>query len=1191
MARLGVLDARALVSYARLADLAPGAGGSAGAAGAALRRALDLDPSNAAAAASYARLLHREGNMAAAADWYRCSLSGDDPSPVSGDEPPEQSGLTTVGNASHACAQDKGHTRAQHPEAMAGYAALLLTHPALGHARSDDWRSAAPRRGDGSSFAEAEACRLLAQAAALAPASPAVVDGMQCLLTTALQRWSDANVAELMCGHAGGGLSRSEGRWAPLIEESMRQLERRVDRLAAQHADAVQHLVMEQGEQQPRRQPHVRPRGRGEARVVGRGWCLCRGAACGGPGPNDRAAPRDRRYPGRTLMETPGGDSDPSDHAASPTGAQRCTAAHTAANAHTSHAAPRRPQTLLASASRAGADADASERRGGQGIARCHASLAEGVAMSSTASGTCERRTGQGMARGTVEMLERDLDEAAGAAARLRWLCAKALLRIGEVEAAEVHLATARHLVPGFRPALVLAAQLLCTQRARSHSAGGGGGAGMRAGEARRWRGDERPSRRGAWLPEARAWHARLAYLSCLYRAGLGAAGAPPSASAGYTGQDLLGDGDLAGALDLAKGAFTAWPADPAAALSRAAQATRQRGERALHARGGVPSMPGSPRAEAAKALRGMASLLAGATPEPRDAHGRARHRRALLKLPANLLRMRNVTTTGRRRGMHAAGRRQARLSETHAAASETQLAQHVPPHGRLGSGDGLAGRGDAEALNEPANTKACVESAREGPLARGQRRPPSPTTPGPQQLLSRCWGGAAPASLLDAEARTGKDEGHGARPPAGGADEQAGCQDEGQRDGADVAMGETPAVEDVSEGPAAVDSAEEESVGEGSSSAQERAWAQMPREVLLELRYNLTQQLRLFPPQGSQQQQASTLNNTPAAHDGGRQADTPELANVGGAHDAEVTGGSSAACGKGPRAADTHGEGGEEGGCAQRRRWQEGVSPAAALARARELAERDAAACTIAPTLARVATACMLSTSPGPGREQPVPPHHRVRVSGLAPGPSNRVITQSMGASPLLQHMDQILAEVAQAEEALETRQMRAANVSAAEAERAAAAVNMEVLDQSDDDIIEMDLQRLEAGDPRLAAARSLEHEVHADPTRVFDADVREVFHLAPPSPPAQAELPPPPPCPSRASSPPCLRAPAPALPCPGMAPADGAGADEAASEEVARGEGGSAAAGVKTLPGGEASGAAEALHQRRAAVGSPIS
>ncbi|MGB1593885.1 MAG: hypothetical protein ACPIOQ_14120, partial [Promethearchaeia archaeon] len=228
MALLGVLDARALVSYARLADLAPGAGGSAGAAGAALRRALGLDPSNAAAAASYARLLHREGNMAAAADWYRCSLSGDDPSPVSGDEPPEQSGLTTVGNASQACAQDKGHTRAQHPEAMAGYAALLLTHPALGHARSDDWRSAAPRRGDGGSFAEAEACRLLAQAAALAPASPAVVDGMTCLLTTALQRWSDANVAELMRGHGGGGLSRSEGRWAPLIEESLRQLELRV---------------------------------------------------------------------------------------------------------------------------------------------------------------------------------------------------------------------------------------------------------------------------------------------------------------------------------------------------------------------------------------------------------------------------------------------------------------------------------------------------------------------------------------------------------------------------------------------------------------------------------------------------------------------------------------------------------------------------------------------------------------------------------------------------------------------------------------------------------------------------------------------------------------------------------------------------------------------------------------------------
>ena len=65
--------------------------------------------------------------------------------------------------------------------------------------------------------------------------------------------------------------------------------------------------------------------------------------------------------------------------------------------------------------------------------------------------------------------------------------------------------------------------------------------------------------------------------------------------------------------------------------------------------------------------------------------------------------------------------------------------------------------------------------------------------------------------------------------------------------------MGETPAVEDESEGPAEA----EESVGEGSSAAaQERAWAQMPREALLELRYNLTQQLRLFPPQGAQQEE-----------------------------------------------------------------------------------------------------------------------------------------------------------------------------------------------------------------------------------------------------------------------------------------------------------------------------------------------
>ena len=301
-AQLEVLDARALVSYARLADLAPGAGGSAGAAGAALRRALGLDPSNAEAAASYARLLHREGNMAAAADWYRCSLSGDDPSPRPGDEPPEQSGLTPVGNASHARAQDKKRTRAQHPEAMAGFAALLLTHPALGHA-TDDWRSVR-RRGDGSTCAEAEACGLLAQAAALSPASPAVVDGMQSLLTTALLRWSDAKVAELMRGHGGGGLSRGEGRWAPLIEDCMRQLELRVGRLAAQHTDAVQHLAMEQGEQQPRLQPNV-ARGRSVSRGGGRGWCLCREAECGATGHGDRAASAADVHKGQTASCRP----------------------------------------------------------------------------------------------------------------------------------------------------------------------------------------------------------------------------------------------------------------------------------------------------------------------------------------------------------------------------------------------------------------------------------------------------------------------------------------------------------------------------------------------------------------------------------------------------------------------------------------------------------------------------------------------------------------------------------------------------------------------------------------------------------------------------------------------------------------------------------------------------------------------
>lgn len=103
-------------------------------------------------------------------------------------------------------------------------------------------------------------------------------------------------------------------------------------------------------------------------------------------------------------------------------------------------------------------------------------------------------------------------------------------------------------------------------------------------------------------------------------------------------------------------------------------------------------------------------------------------------------------------------------------------------------------------------------------------------------------------------------------------------------------------------------------------------------------------------------------------------------------------------------------------------------------------------------------------------------------------------MIKRSMGYSPLLVHMDHLLGEVAKANAELELTISSAANKTAA-----LAAVNMEVLDRNDssDDVIEMDLQRFEAGDPRLAEAHALERQVLAEPNRIFDEDVREMFHI----------------------------------------------------------------------------------------------
>lgn len=123
-------------------------------------------------------------------------------------------------------------------------------------------------------------------------------------------------------------------------------------------------------------------------------------------------------------------------------------------------------------------------------------------------------------------------------------------------------------------------------------------------------------------------------------------------------------------------------------------------------------------------------------------------------------------------------------------------------------------------------------------------------------------------------------------------------------------------------------------------------------------------------------------------------------------------------------------------------------------------------------------------------------PATHLEAVVHGKPGQGSRMIQRSMGYSPLLQHMDHLLLEVAKANEELELKIASATNRTAA-----LAAVNMEVLDHNDssDDVIEMDLQRFEAGDPRLTQAHELERQVIADPNRVFDEDVRDMFHIPP--------------------------------------------------------------------------------------------
>jgi len=205
-------DADALVAYARLlgATHHPRA---AGAAGQALRRALDLNPGSAEAAEAYARLLHEDGRAADAARMYRRALSLPEAAATETDGSlrDDRSGalLPSPGNVSELVA----HLMAQpvrKADALAGFAALLLTHPALALVSdgapgadapgSDSVAAGAQRRGQPSKTAritgvQHAARRLLLHAMALAPSSAACAEGLQDLVCATMLHAGEEDAA------------------------------------------------------------------------------------------------------------------------------------------------------------------------------------------------------------------------------------------------------------------------------------------------------------------------------------------------------------------------------------------------------------------------------------------------------------------------------------------------------------------------------------------------------------------------------------------------------------------------------------------------------------------------------------------------------------------------------------------------------------------------------------------------------------------------------------------------------------------------------------------------------------------------------------------------------------------------------------------------------------------------------------
>ena len=272
---LAAYDAAALVAYARLMTVARGTSASAGEAMRHCRRANELDPVSADVATAYAHALHTEGYITEAAHMY--------------------------GRALRVNAGDGTSQPAHHPDALAGAASLLLSHPAvcqalleptaglpatvdatsssldgqqhLSSTRVERRRRNEDGRADTSDplDTDTDARRRLSRAIALAPSSPACADVIRGLFSRTLQCTDEDSVGM----HAGDATPHAAE--AAMLQQGLRQQESRAKDLLQQHMRALLHL---QSVQTRRDQAQRRP-------IAGRrtcselsGLCLCAHTEC-----------------------------------------------------------------------------------------------------------------------------------------------------------------------------------------------------------------------------------------------------------------------------------------------------------------------------------------------------------------------------------------------------------------------------------------------------------------------------------------------------------------------------------------------------------------------------------------------------------------------------------------------------------------------------------------------------------------------------------------------------------------------------------------------------------------------------------------------------------------------------------------------------------------------------------------------